>query len=171
MASAALMVATTYGQTAAIADRFMATATARGHTVVRCDLAADPGVPAADVIVLASAVYSNEHHVALQRWLRTHVDALGGRDVRLISVSLAAAIATDEGEGMCWDYVSELTESTGFEPGQVAFLPGALAESRYDVPTRALLRVASWRAPLGLSGDVVLTRDADIDALVERWLG
>lgn len=171
MARVVLLVASTYGQTAAIAERFAGTARARGHTVEVVPLATDPGVPDADVLVLASAVYSNQHHADLLRWLRTHGDALEGRDVRLLSVSLAAAIPTDEGEGMCWDYVSDLAEATGFEPGQVAFLPGALCESRYDVPTAALLKVASWRAPLGLSGEVVLTKDADVDAIVDRWLG
>lgn len=171
MAQVALLVASTFGQTTAIAGRFADAARALGHAVTTIELADDPPVPEADVIVLASAVYSNEHHPALLRWLRAHAGELLGRDVRLISVSLAAGIPTDEGEGMCWDYVSELTETTGFEPGQVAFLPGALAESRYDAPTRALLRVAAWRAPLGISGDVVLTRDADVDALAQRWLG
>lgn len=172
MASVAVVFASTWGRTRAIVARFAARAQARGAAVAVHDLAAgDPGVPEADVLVIASAVYSNEHHGDVLRWLRTHGAALAGRDVRLISVSLAAAQPTDAGEGSCWDYVSELGETTGWEPTQVAFVAGGLDESRYDPATRALLRVASWRAGLGVQGDVVLTDDAAVDALADRWVG
>lgn len=171
MPHVALVFASSYGQTRAIVAHLADRLTAAGASVTVVDLGASPdaALPSADHIVLASGVYSNQHHEAVVRFARAHAGALDGVRTSLVSVSLAAAIEGDEGEHMCWDYISEFSELTGFEPGEAVPVAGALAESAYDPATRALLRVATWRAPLGISGDVVLTDEGQLDALATRW--
>lgn len=173
MAGVAIVMASMHGQTAAIVARFADALSGRGHTVEIVDVGGAPAtpVPEADHVVVASAVYSNEHHKDVQTWLSMHADALMDAGADLISVSLAAALGTDDGEAVCWDYVAELSDRTGWEPARTAFVAGALNESAYDPATRALLKVASWRAGLDASGDVAFTDWAAVDALAERWFG
>lgn len=172
MARVGILFASTWGHTRAIAERLGAAASARGAEVSLHDLGAgDPGVPEADRLVLVGAVYSNEHHPALVGWLKAHRGELAGRDVRLVSSSLAVALGTDEGEGAAWDYVGELEQLTGVKLREVTLVAGALAESRYDPSTRALLRVASWRSGLGTTGDDVFTDWSQVDAIGAKLAG
>jgi menaquinone-dependent protoporphyrinogen IX oxidase len=168
-----LAYATRYGQTRKIVQRFADAATRLGHAVTLHDTATGPGeLPSeATFVVVAGAVYSNQHDDALARFLQAHGPALASRDNGLLSVSLAAALGTDAGEDMCIDYVDELQRLHGWEPKRVATLPGALNESAYDPATKALLRVASWRAGLRATGDAELTDLDAVDALAKRWLG
>ncbi|MCB9665749.1 MAG: NAD(P)H-dependent oxidoreductase [Alphaproteobacteria bacterium] len=164
--------ASQHGHTRAVAQRLAGVWRQGGHEVQLLDLTGQPDAPLADadLTVVASAVYSNQAHDDVIKWLRTHTEALAERRTALVSISLAAAIEGDEGEAMCLDYVAELSDVTGFEPGQVAMVAGALAESRYDPATRALLKVATWRRPLGLTGDVVLTDWDALEATAARWV-
>jgi menaquinone-dependent protoporphyrinogen IX oxidase len=168
-----LAYASRYGQTRKIVERFAAAASKLGHTVSEHDAALGPGElpPDATFVVVAGAVYSNQHDDAVARYLQAHREAIAARDNGLISVSLAAALGTDAGEDSCIDYVDELQRLHRWEPKRVATLPGALNESAYDPATKALLRVASWRAGLPASGDVEFTQWPAVDALARRWLG
>src|SRR5690606_30806255 len=104
------------------------------------------------------------------KWLPAHAESLQARQAALVSISLAAATAGDEGEAMCMDYVPELSDVTGFEPQHLAMVAGAPQESRYDPATRALLKVASWRRPLSIAGDVVLTDWEALEAAARSWV-
>lgn len=164
--------ASQHGHTRLIVARLAALWREAGHEVALIDLTgrADAALEDADLTVVASAVYSNQAHDDVLKWLRTHADALADRRSALVSVSLAAAIEGDEGEAMCLDYVAELSDVTGFEPRHVAMVAGALAESSYDPATRALLKVATWRRPLGIHGDVVLTDWDALEATARSWV-
>lgn len=155
---------TRFGTSRRLAEHLAAAAQQAGHEVTLADLAANPELPDADLTVFVGAVYSNQHDDALIRFLRTH--DLSDRRTALVSVSLAAAI---DGDDTAFDYVEELSRLTGFSPAHLVTAPGALHESQYDAPTRALLRVASWRVPLGISGDADLTDTARLDSETRSW--
>ena len=165
--------ASRFGTCRRIAERVCAAATAAGHTATLLDVATAPEALDADVtrVVAIGAVYSNQHDGPLLTFLTRHASALAGKRNALISVSLAAAIPTDEGEAMALDYVDELGKITGFRPKDIATIPGALDESQYDAPTAALLRVAVWRRELNANGDVSFVNEAEIARYCKRWFG
>lgn len=172
MSTCAVLYASQHGQTRAIVERFAARALAAGHEVHLATLDEHEAVPDVDLLVLASGVYSNEHHPDLVAYVRAHGDTLAGRATALISVSLAAARTDDVGEAMALDYVGQLSDLTGFYPGHVATVAGSLDTSRYDPATRALLKVATWHRglDLDLSADTTLTDWDQVDGLVDQWL-
>lgn len=171
MATILFAYATRHGQTRAIVDALADVATGIGHEATIRDLAAEgPGdAPDADLVVVAGGVYSNQFDGAVSTFLTTHADALADARTALVAVSLAAALEGEAGEQMCIDYVDELERLTGFSPGQVAMVAGALNESEYDPATRALLRVATWRRGLGATGDVSFTDFDALKAQGEAW--
>ena len=166
-----VVFATRYGTSRRLAERVAGRATEAGITVTLRDLADGPGTLDAEItrVVVVGAVYSNQHDGAVLSFLQTHREALNARRCGLVSVSLAAAIPTDEGESMTFDYVDELCRLTGFAPKDVLTTPGALDESRYDTATAALLRVATWRTQLQATGDRSFVDEAALDAAVRRW--
>lgn len=165
--------ASRYGTCRRIAEQVSAAATAAGHTARLLDVATAPDALDADLtrVVAVGAVYSNQHDGALLTFLTRHAAALAGKRNALISVSLAAAIPTDEGEAMALDYVDELGKITGFRPKDIATVAGALDESRYDAATAALLRVAVWRRELNAHGDVSFFNEAELARTCKRWFG
>lgn len=162
---------TRYGSSRRVAEHAAGVLRDAGFDVTLTDLRQDPSrIADAELLVAVGAVYSNQHDDALVAALKAWGADVADVTTWLLSVSLAAALGTDEGEAMTLDYGDNLFEATGWIPTRVAFVAGALDASQYDAATRALLAVARWRGALDADGDVVFT---DLDALtstLQRWL-
>lgn len=173
-----IVFASRYGTCRRIAQRVAGHAKAAGADLTVHDLGTGPCEvpPGTAHVIVIGAVYSNQHHDVVQAFLKSNADALAAARGSLISVSLAAAIPTEEGEQMALDYADELMRLTGWKPKDVVFAAGSIDNSQYDEPTHALLSVAAWRRQLDAAGrptdgDRGLTDWAALDRTVKRWLG
>jgi menaquinone-dependent protoporphyrinogen IX oxidase len=171
-----IVFASRYGTCRRIAHRVASHAKAAGIEHLVHDLASGACVvpPGTAHVVLIGAVYSNQHHDVVQAFLKSNADALAAARGSLISVSLAAAIPTEEGEQMALDYADELMRLTGWKPKDVLFAAGSIDNAQYDEPTAALLSVASWRRQLDAAGkatdgDRGFTDWPALDGMVKRW--
>lgn len=128
-----IIYATTEGQTAKVAEYAAARLAAEGHDVT-CH-AAGPGAPAPDGVagvILAGSVHAGRYQAALIEYARAHADALGRLRTLFLSVSLAAAGDLAEDWAGLAECVQRFGNQTGWAPGQVEHVAGALRFSEYD---------------------------------------
>ncbi|WP_127902643.1 flavodoxin domain-containing protein [Solirhodobacter olei] len=136
-----ILFATVEGQTGKIARFAEGEVSAAGHEPVLVD-AADAGVPLSfdgvSAVILAAPVHERRHPERFETILATHRAELAASRTLLLSVSLSAAFP--EGREEAEDYVTELSMRTGFRPGAVMLVPGAVRMDRYDYYATQVLR-------------------------------
>lgn len=128
-----IVFATTEGQTRKIADRTAELVRERGHRVELCNggaLSPDLKVDEFDAFVIAASVHQRHHQSTISAFAFAHHELLNSRPSALISVSLSAAIQDQKPEAQ--GYVDEFVGETGWRPGRILLLGGALRFTEYD---------------------------------------
>ncbi len=91
---------------------------------------ADVDIGSFDAVIVAGSVHLKRHPEPVENFLVAHRDELAALPTALISVSLS--IAFEGGEEEARNYVRQLVDATGFEPGTVLLVAGALRFAEYD---------------------------------------
>ena len=128
-----LVYGTTEGQTRKIAEFCAVRLTEAGHDVDLRDSRrrmADLDIASFDAVILAGSVHQKQHQETLTNFVVAHRGQLKDAPTLLISVSLS--IAFENGGKEARKYVDEFVEYTGFTPGSVALVAGALRFDQYD---------------------------------------
>lgn len=121
------------GQTRKIASHVAETLERVGHEVVLAD-AADKTAEVApggfDKVILAGSVHERRHPPLFEMFIAAERNTLDPARTLLVSVSLMAAF--EESRDQAGDFVTELQMRTGFTPGSVALVAGAVRPGSYD---------------------------------------
>jgi menaquinone-dependent protoporphyrinogen oxidase len=158
MASVLIVYGTTEGQTRKIAARMAELASEYGHAATVADAAgAAVHVPRGryDAVMVAASVHRLRHQTSVKRFVRENLRLLEHVPSAFFSVSLSAAGKEPrqrEGARRC---AEAFLKETGWKPGMVRLVAGALAYSRYGFVTRWVMKQIARRE----GGDTDTSRD------------
>ena len=158
MARVVVVFGTTDGQTARIARRMADVLRNEHHSVDLFDTRSPaPARPFAgvDAAVVAGSVRMGKFQRPLVEFVRRHRKALAGLPTGFVAVSLSAARDTPPAQREVRKTVARFIHETGFTPGTVLPVAGALLYTRYGFFTRIVMRLISKRA----GGDTDTSRD------------
>lgn len=158
MARMLIAYGTSDGHTARVAGYMADVLRSRGHDARTVELGGrEVPVPEqyAGVLVGAS-VHRGRHQAVVERFVRLHRETLGCRASGFFSVSLALADGSADGRREAERYVDEFVRRTGWRPGLVACVAGALRYTRYGRLERWIMqRIARYKG----SPDTDMSRD------------
>ncbi|HEU0014491.1 MAG TPA: flavodoxin domain-containing protein [Longimicrobium sp.] len=175
MAKVLIVYGTTEGQTRKIAAWIAAVATEHGHlaTVVEAGGGAVRALPACyDALIVAASVHRGTHQAPVARFVRDNLPALQSVPAAFFSVSLSAAGKQPRQRADARRCAEEFLRTTGWRPGRVSTVAGALAYTKYGLLTRWIMKRIARRE----GGDTDTSRDheyTDWERLrrdVERFL-
>jgi len=137
-----VLYASTHGQTAKIAQRIGATLHDGGDDV---DVVAIDDAPSDvaqyDAVICGASVHAGRHQSEIVKWIGVRSDALDAMPSAFFSVSLSAADETDEARADTRKMVDDVLNETGWTPVRTEAIAGALQFSKYNLPTRVLMRL------------------------------
>jgi menaquinone-dependent protoporphyrinogen oxidase len=166
--------ASTEGQTQKIARHLMDRLVGQGHSVElsALDQAGPVDLARFDAAVLGASVHVGQYQSVLSDFAETHADALAAMPTLLLSVSLAAAGHDAEDWRGLDTILTDLSQATGWVPGQVLQVAGAYEPSKYDVFRRFVMRriIAAKDPDADLDWDKEYTDWDDLDAQVDVWI-
>ena len=165
MAHVLIIYGTTEGQTRKIARRMGELMVARGHEVDVTDGTSTPPMRVVeyDAVVVAASLHRQRHQAAVEAFVKENLDALQRLPTAFFSVSLSAASekpAARRGAQRCAD---QFLAGTGWRPGMVRLVAGALKYSKYPFFVRQMMRYIAWRS----GGDIDTSRDYEYTNWVE----
>jgi menaquinone-dependent protoporphyrinogen oxidase len=136
---------TVHGQTRKIVDYLAERFREQAHSVDVHDLARTtprPNSAGYDRIVVASPLRIGAYRPAVLRFVREHQSVLMQVPSAFVSVSLSAASTRDHAVAMAnlQKCVDKFTDKTGWHPGKVLQVAGALQYSRYGMLTRWIMK-------------------------------
>jgi menaquinone-dependent protoporphyrinogen oxidase len=174
MPSVLVTYATTHGHTRRIASRIADRLQDAGlHVELRELRKRRPARVARDydAVVVGASVHASRHQTEVVEWARSHAASLSMMPSALFSVSLTAADDSDEARAATKALVDELIEQTGWTPGVVAKVAGALQYREYDLPTRVLMRLIAryHHQPTDVSRDVDFTDWNAVDRYADAF--
>lgn len=119
---------------------------------------------------MAGSLHSGHHQSQLVDWIRAHVNTLAESPTTFISVSLTTADDTDEARAATRACVHKLVDDTGWTPGRVLYVAGALQYREYDLPTRVIMRLIARRhhQPTDVHEDVDYTDWPAVEAFARE---
>lgn len=183
-----VLYATREGQTRRIAEHVAELLAARGHAAKLRDVR-DIGEQREPFemglyrgAILAASVHTGKHEPEMIAFVKRHRAELDAMPTAFLSVSLAAAGAADTEHSPvarakaardCWSVVEKLVAETGWRPGRVEHVAGALAYSKYNFLVRFVMkRIAkSESMPTDTSRDYEMTDWKALDLFVDELLG
>lgn len=136
------------GQTRKIAARMAETVSEYGHTVTVMDAAAGPAkIPRGrhGAVIVAAPLHGGRHPAAVERFVRENLLALSRLPTAFFSVSLSAAGASPRQQANARRCAETFVHETGWRPGMVRLVAGALAYSRYGPVKRWMMKAIAWR--------------------------
>lgn len=144
MARILVVYGTTEGHTAKVAARIADVIRSEGHDVeivdskqVRREAPAGPY----DGIIVGGSVHAGEHQSSLREFAKRNRELLERMPSAFFSVSLAAADADGEATAELRQLVDRFVAETGWRPGRVEFIAGALAYTQYNFFIRHLMKL------------------------------
>lgn len=142
-ADALVVYASTHGHTAKIVERLATAMRAEGLEVDLREVgkAGDAKPARYDLVVVAGSLHQEHHQKAIVRWATDHRDALAGVSSLLVSVSLSAADDGEESQTGLQRCIDDFCAQTGWTPGRVERVAGALQYREYDFVTRQVMRM------------------------------
>jgi len=114
-----------------------------------------PGPDGYDGVIVAASVRAGGYQRGVRRWVRTHADALATRPAAFVSVCLGVLQHDPNVDRELETIVERFEESTGWHPGVVKVVAGALPYTRYNFLKRWVLRRIVKKA----GGDTDTSRD------------
>ncbi|HET7462704.1 MAG TPA: flavodoxin domain-containing protein [Longimicrobium sp.] len=157
MARLLIVYGTTDGHTRKIAEAVQDYVLAFGHMAVVMNAARHPVLRAADRwdgVIVCAPLRRRRHPAAVVRFVRDNRERLAHLPTVFFSVSLAAAGNDLAGARAC---VDEFLAETGWHPGMVRLVAGALLYTRYNWLVRWIMR----RIARANGGDTDTSRDYD----------
>lgn len=154
-----IVYGTTDGHTRRIAEAVEDYGAAFGHTVVVMDAATRPtlrGDDGWDGVIVCAPIRRRRHPAAVARFARENLPLLSRLPTAFFSVSLSAAgnAAAVAGARAC---AERFVKETGWHPGMVRLVAGALLYTRYNWLVRWIMRRIAARN----GGDTDTSRDYD----------
>ena len=142
MARLLIVYGTGEGHTRRIAERMAAFARDHGHLAHVQDAVLGPRLrPDHDAVIVAASVHQTRHQPAVAAFVREHRDALRALPTAFFSVSMTAAFPGASHRAEALEYVNGFVRETGWRPGRVHLVAGALLYTRYDFMKRTLARL------------------------------
>lgn len=142
-ADALVVYASNHRHTAKIVDRLSATMRAEGLEVDLREIthAADAKPGRYDLVVVAGSVHQQHHQKEVAAWVTERREALAHVPSAFISVSLSAAEDSEESRSAAQRCIDDFCEHTGWTPGRIESIAGALQYREYDFFTRQVMRL------------------------------
>ena len=158
MARIAVVFGTTDGQTAKIARHVVEVLRSEQHLVelfdTRAPLPAEP-LLGIDAVVIASSIRMGKFQRPLLAFVREHRDTLAKISTIFLAVSLSAARDSAPARREVQKTIARVVKETGFVPGRIQPVAGALVYSRYPFFTKLAIRFISKIS----GGDTDTSRD------------
>ena len=158
MARIVVVFGTTDGQTAKIARHVAEVLRSEQHTVdlfdTRAQISSRP-FAGVDGAVLAGSVRMGKFQSHFVAFAREHRKILSRLPTAFLAVSLSAARDSAPARDEVTKTIARFVRQTGFEPGTVLSVAGALLYTKYGFFTRHAMRLISKRA----GGDTDTSRD------------
>jgi menaquinone-dependent protoporphyrinogen oxidase len=166
---ALVVYASNHGHTAKIATRLAGAMRGTGLEVDVREVgdAADVQPGRYDLVVVAASVHQEHHQKSIVAWVTSRRDALAGPASAFISVSLSAADDSAESQAGLQGCIDGFLEQTGWTPGRIERIAGALQYREYDFVTRQVMRMLMKRMghPTDTSHDYDYTDWDGVDRL------
>jgi len=142
-AGALIVYASTHGHTAKIVARLAEAMRGAGLAVAlrEVEQAADDQPGRYDLVVVAGSLHKEHHQKAIADWVTDRRDALAGVASAFISVSLSAADDGAESQAGLRGCIEDFCAQTGWTPGRIEPVAGALQYREYDFVTRQVMRM------------------------------
>ncbi len=166
-----IVYGTTEGHTAQIADRMAAAIRGEGHEVElheSKELGKQPLTGDFDGVIVGGSVHAGEHQSSVREFVKRNRQLLERVPSAFFSVSLSAADPDEEASADVQMVVDKFIKETGWQPGRVETIAGALVFTQYNIFLRHLMKLIAkhhGRTELDTSHDYDFT---DWDA-VERF--
>jgi menaquinone-dependent protoporphyrinogen oxidase len=118
-------------------------------------------------VVVAAPIIAGGYPRSIVRFVREHRQELQRVESVFVSVGLAMASRTSDGRAQSLVVVEKFLRKTGFRPGHIELVAGALPYSKYDFLTRFVMR----RIAAKEGGDTDTSRDYEYTdwAAVDRF--
>jgi menaquinone-dependent protoporphyrinogen oxidase len=143
MATILVVYASHDGQTRRIADWVATVIQARGHLVELLDAAQDSqdrDLSRFQAVLIGSPIRAQGYLRPVVRFIQSHRTALDALPTLFFSVGLAIVSKTHDGRAQTMRLVEKLVAETGWRPGRVELVAGALQYSRYNFLVRFVMR-------------------------------
>jgi menaquinone-dependent protoporphyrinogen oxidase len=168
-----LIYDTTEGQTRKVMQSIAERMTLAGADtdVVRVG-AFEPAVADYDGILVAGSVHAGRYQKPLVKWVKAHAREFGGRPSAFISVSLAVLHKDKARAAADLDAIVErFCADTGWRPGAVKHVAGALLYTRYNIFKRWIMKriVAAAGGDVDTSKDYEYTDWIDLRAFADQF--
>ena len=150
--------ATTDGHTRKIAEHVAAAFRALGGQVDlidAADAAASSVSPIYAAAVVAGSIHLGSYQATLRAFVKGNVDWLNACPAAFLSVSLSAALDDEASRAECRATAQQFLDDTGFAPGIVLQVAGALPYTQYDWFKRFAVKMIAKRR----DGNTDTTRD------------
>ena len=166
MSRVLILYGTTDGHTRGIAQALARALQLGGLEADVVDAAApDAGMAGCAAVIVAASVHRGKYQSALIKWVTRHAAELNARPSAFVSVSLGVLQKSDPAVTADLDaIVQRFLGATGWQPGVVKHVAGALLYTRYNVFTRWIMKriVAKAGGDTDTSRDYVYTDWADL---------
>lgn len=96
-------------------------------------------------VIVCAPVHGGRHPETVAAFVRDNLQWLSRLPSAFVSVSLAAALETVEGRVEARSYAAEMLSETGWKPGEVLLVAGALRYTQYDFFKRLVVRLLAER--------------------------
>jgi menaquinone-dependent protoporphyrinogen oxidase len=170
MATVLVVYASHDGQTRKIAEWVATVIRARGHLVELLDAAQasqDRDLSRFRAVLIGSPIRTQGYLQPVVRFIQSHRAALDALPTLFFSVGLAVVSKAHDGRAQTMRVVEKLVAETGWRPGRVELVAGALLYTRYNFLVRFVMRRISRKE----GGDTDTSRDYEYTdwSAVERF--
>jgi menaquinone-dependent protoporphyrinogen oxidase len=157
MANVLVVYGTHDGQTRKIAERIATVLRVHRHVVELLDAAQSREMDLSryGAVFIGSPVRAQGYLRAVVRFIRAHRTELERMPTLFFSVGLAVLSKSGKGQTQTMEIVRKLVAHTGWRPGKIELMAGALPYTRYDLLVRFVMRRIASRE----GGDTDTSRD------------
>ena len=153
-----ILYGTTDGHTAKVAAALARTLRLEGAVVTVADAGGPepaPGPETFTAVIVAASVHAGGYQETVRRWVRQHLDALVPRPTAFVSVCLGVLQRDPAAAAELQAIYSRFVGDTGWRPGTMKMVAGALLYTHYGWLKRWMMRRIAAKA----HGDVDTSRD------------
>jgi menaquinone-dependent protoporphyrinogen oxidase len=170
MATVLVVYASHDGQTRKIADRIATVLRIRRHVVELLDAARAPrdlDLSRFQAVLVGSPIRAQGYLRPVVRFVQSHRTDLERVPTLLFSVGLAVLSKVNDGRAQTMQIVDRFITETGWRPGRIELVAGALPYTRYNFLVRFVMRRISRKE----GGDTDTSRDYEYTewAAVDRF--
>ena len=123
-------------------------------------------------VIVAASVHAGRYQKDVERWVRAHAAEFGSRPTAFVSVCLSVLETSNPQAAADRDaIVARFVDATGWTPGVVKHVAGALFYTRYNLFKRWIMKriVAKAGGDTDTSKDYIYTDWADLQKFAEAF--